>query len=596
MGAFADLIERPQGRPVLFKSARDQAVWQNLFRTDKESGGRRYDTDLPAGHVTGTSNDRGSYVRSAVAGDAAQVRLLQALRSRAPGGWTDDRYAQSRAFIGVAYICIHRAGVQLQQAEFQVFEKDPNHQDGKRPVEPDHPLVELLEKPNNEDSFGDLMYIFWQQQNLTGTSLAWMVPSMLPSQLRGRDGEHLGTPMELYPLQTAIAIPQPTINPDYPEGFYRIQPLYPYGPFSSYPTPSTAVGAPIGGQWILRNKFHHPLLRYDGWSPLTALSLHIDEVTAMDRSRFYSMLTGVNPSAILNPRDVEGLQPFNQDEIDRIHAEWEANFQGVTNAGKLIVGSPGFELEPWGNRPIDMDYPNGWDQLTAFCMSGFGMSKAAAFMSESSSYANLFASLKQLHLMTLQPFCDQIASKITRRLAPFFGKKLIVEIRCRRIDDHDVTMSLLEKAMTGKAIKKNELRRIISNLDSAIELPPIEEYEDENAGFEAPPEQPGMPGIPGAEGMPGAAPPGQEEEELILPELPDEGEGPLEAPEVVASQEGPGNLGVGALGPRKSLWRERLKRSKSSNVLASIVGAVESKSLFEAVQEALNHENGNHWH
>src|SRR5260370_35899679 len=107
---------------------------------------------------------------------------------------------------------------------------------------------------------------------LMGKALTWMVPNKLK------------TPMELYSIPTAIAIPQPAINPDFPDGYYRIQPIYPYGPFSSYPTPATAVGAPIPAQWMLRVKYPHPLLRYDGYSPMTVLRLQQDEIESIDRS------------------------------------------------------------------------------------------------------------------------------------------------------------------------------------------------------------------------------------------------------------------------------------------------------------------------
>lgn len=546
MGFIAELAERAVKAVPGPDSAR---LWGEIFGGTNKEERRR-------GGAVEYDKDRGSYARSAV-DVAAQRRLLEALRARAPGNWTDDRYEQSRHFVGVQYICIARAMALLSEAEFQVFHKDPHHQDGKRPVEPDHPLVKLLEKPNHEDSFGDLMSTWYQQENLTGSALTWMVPSKLPSFIEGK-----GTPMELYPIETALAIPQPVLNPQYPEGYYRIQPLYPYGPFSSYPTPSTAVGAAIPAQWMMKFKLKHPLLRYDGYSPMTAMRLHIDEIESIDRSRWYSMKRSVNPSAVINFDEVEGMQALPRDEIDRIHAEWEAEFQGDTNAGKLIVGMPGGKIEQWGNRPLDMDYPQGWDQLLSFIMAGFGMSKAAAFMVDSSSYSTLFATLKQLHLLTLTPFCGQVAAKLTRILAPFFGDDLVVEIRCRRIDDHELKDKQLSTAIQAKCITKAEVRRKLEELD----LPPTEEdWADEIAGTEKqeqgmPGGMPGMPGMeapgqPGAEGAPTEGMPGMEsqapaegaEEPLVIPELPGEED------ESEESRPTPGPLGEGSLGPRKSI-------------------------------------------
>ena len=372
------------------------------------------------------------------------------MRSMAPGGWSDNRWEQSAHFKSIAYVAIHRIAEQMAQAEFQVFQSDPYNPDGKRPViqgEPAYDLVKLLEKPNNDDSFGALLYQWTLQISLTGMALTWMVPNIL------------GKPCELYPIPTAIAIPQPAVNPDYPDGYYRIQPIYPYGPFSSYPTPASAVGAPIPAQWMLRFKYPHPLLRYEGYSPLSALAFHLDLVESIDRSRWYSMKRSINPSAVLNMDDMEGSPPLPEPEIERIRGEFETAQQGPENAGQLFVSFPGAKLEPWGVRPEEMDYPQGWEQVSSFVLGGLGITKQAAGMIEDSSYSTLFATLKQLYWLTLEPICTRFASYITRHLAPFFGDGLIVEIRCKRIDDHDIKNTKLNLLMAAKAITKNEMRK-----------------------------------------------------------------------------------------------------------------------------------------
>ncbi len=137
-------------------------------------------------------------------------------------------------------------------------------------------LYNLLEKPNLSQTFSDLVESCIVQLDWTGTSLIWMIPNKL------------GIPMELHPIPTAIAIPQPAINPDYPDGYYRIQPLYPYDPFTLHYTPAIYVGAPIPAQWMLRIKYSHPLLRYDGYSPQTAMRLHLDELDQIKRSCAYT--------------------------------------------------------------------------------------------------------------------------------------------------------------------------------------------------------------------------------------------------------------------------------------------------------------------
>lgn len=465
------------------------AVWEEVFG--------RVSTDRPRAYQHPPITDS-TYGRSMVGTDVATKRLVAALRSKAPGGWSDDRWEQAaRQFQGVTYVAIDRIARQWQQAEFQIFKKDRSVEGGKRPVTEDDPpegkrfcqpydAVKLLERPNPRDSFGKLAYRWCQQLRLTGMALTWMLPN------------ELGTPMQLFCIPTAVAIPQAVTAPEYPEGFYRIQPVYPYGPFSSYPTPFSSVGAPIPAQWMLRFTYPHPILWYDGFSPLTALRHHIDVVTMIDRSRHYSMRRSVNPSAVLQMDEMsDGMEPLNPDEVERIKADFEGDFEGPENHGRLFIAAPGGRLEAWGGKPNEMEWESGWDQLVGFVMGGLGITKQAAGMIDDATYATLFATLKQLHLITVQPDLDDVAADITRNLLPFFGDDLIMECRCPRIDDHEVTFKKVEVLISAKAVTKNQVRKM---LDEPLTQEPwgdemAGEGEEEKAAAKA--AEMGMPGAGG---------------------------------------------------------------------------------------------------
>ncbi len=499
-----------------------QAQWQQTFNTPKE---RQEPPRVRTRYSTSNFSNEESF-----------KRLLQAVRSMAPGGWSDDRWEQSRHFVGMAYIAIHRQCEQMAQADFKVYRKDRKHRDGKVEVEQDHPLVQLLAKPNDEDSFGDLMYQMNLQMDLTGMALTWMVPNLL------------GKPMELYSIPTSTAIPQPAVNPDFPDGFWRIQPIYPYGPFSSYPSPTTAVGAPIPAQWMIRCKYPHPILRYDGYSPLTALRLHMDELEMIDRSRFYSMRSSINPNAVLQMEGLEAAEPLPEHEVERIREQFEEDHQGPDKHGTLLVSTPGSRLEPWGAAPKDMEYQSGWDQLTAFVLAGFGITKPAAGITEDSAYATLFATLKQLNVLTLDPKCRRIANQLTRRLAPYFndGDDLVIEIETQRIDDHEIEFQRWDKLAQHKCVTVNEFRRAM-DVDETEE-----EWGEERIGDQ--PQQEGMPGMPGggdpaAAAMGGAQTNGVEDFFGAGGQEQQMDDGTSQAPD-------PGTLNQGSLGPRDGLKEE----------------------------------------
>lgn len=584
MGFISQLAQGKAGLTPI--SRRGQETWRQIFGTSKEDGGKEPRRNQPKQSVA----PGGSYGRSSISGGVAYKHLLEAMRSKAPGGWTDDRYEQSRHFVGMAYVAIHRKCTQLQQAEFQVFRKDKHSQDGKVPVEEEDPpegdrlckpydLVKLLEKPNNQDSFGKWMYRLGQQKSLTGQGLTWIVPNQL------------GNPVELYCVPTALAIPQPAVNPDYPNGYYRIQPLYPYGPFSNYPTPTTSVGAAIPAEWMMRMLYPHPLLRYEGYSPMTAMRLHLDELESMDRSRWYSMKRTFRPNAALNFKEMEGAQPLPESEIERIHAEWENEWQGPENVGRIIVGTPGADLELLGTSPIDMDYQQGWDQLCSFILGGFGITKPAAGMVEDSSYSTLFATLKQLNLITLDPEVDDVAADITRYIAPYFGDDLIVEIRCKRIDDHDVNFSKVDKLTNLKGMPKKVIEVALKLLDIPIEDGMVEELS--KAGEQEGGAPGGMPGMPGAE-QPAEGGPEELGQEALAPA--DEVEANPE--EVEEERPNPGNLSQGALGPRKSLAKriKMLRQTQFKSLRPKLIEEPEVilPSMYDLVRGAISNGNGKH--
>lgn len=554
MGVIAQLAS---GSKVAPRSPENGRLWQQFFSVSKEDPNVQTSltpralanvsrvSPVPASAPQGWGN---SLVNNPAAG-----RLLQALRSRAPISWTDNRYIQAAHYTGITFVSIFRLARAMSQAEFQVTIDDPLHPDGKRPVtEMDPPngdlpfvrpwdLVQLLKRPNPQDSFGKLLMRRTIQKYLTGTALTWKVPNAF------------GIPMELYPIETVLATPQPVYNAEYPDGYYRIQPLYPTSPYGGLPPPSSASGAIIPAQWMMADRFPHPIFRNDGYSPLTGMKLHIDEVESMDSSRWYKMKRSVKPNLILQMLEAEGMQPLKEEEIERIRAEIESEFMGPENWGKLIVGHPGCELQVQ-NDSEEIDYYQGWEQLVSFVMGGFGITKEACGMISDASYAALFATLKQLNVITLDPECQDIGQEMTRDLCPHFGRGLEVTLRVKRIDDHEVTFNKCNILMSAKAITKNEVRK---TLDFPLTQEP---WGNDIAGDPSPNET-------------------LMQTQLAMMALPDETEeqatgtikpGGLdnvkeEAPEVTQSRPGTGGLGKGSRGPSppkeiKSLISDKVNR------------------------------------
>lgn len=268
--------------------------------------------------------------------------------------------------------------------------------------------------------------------------------------------------------------------------------------------------------------------------------------------------------------------------------------------GKLLVPPPGWKLSKFGSTPDKMCYEAGWEQVGSAIFGGYGITKQAAGIVEDSSYGTLFATLKQLYWTTLDPKCEMIAEKLTRHLAPFYGDDLIIEIKCKPIDDHEINFGKFDKGVQGKCMTKNEGRKL-------IDLPPTDEpwgndiagdpspYEKEQA--EKGQEQPG--GLPG--GGPPTPPPIGDKAESEIDEG-NEGEGsdkPVEArpepPEIAAERPKAGKLAEGAKNPVAA----KLKRfpmipqvKRLQPIVRKPIEEVKTKSVYEQIREMLHNGNG----
>jgi phage portal protein BeeE len=373
------------------------------------------------------------------------LKLLEAFRSNAPGGWSDNRMEQARHFVSTAYICIRTLCEQAAGATVKIFQRDDSHPEGKRQCHYYEDPMKLMFDPNPEDTLGELLYQTMLQMELTGSSLLWKVP------------DWFGKPRELYNVPTATATPLPPTQPMYPYGAYRVQPFYPFGPFSTYPSMLTAVGAVIPGEHICRVKNPHPILRYDGYATSTAIRYEEDSLEAINRSRLQGMLRGVDPTAMVTfDPEVENPTP---EEIIRIREEFAQMFAGPENAGRALILMPGTKVAPYSLSPKEMGWPDSFAQLTAFVSAAYGVTKPVAGMNEEASYAQLYAAIKQFHVLSLCPRLNRIGGGWSKRLImPGYGPDYWMEIHPQKIDDEDILKAKLDALARGGSITNNELR------------------------------------------------------------------------------------------------------------------------------------------
>lgn len=360
--------------------------------------------------------------------------LLAGLRANAPGAWSADRLRQANHFIGISFTAISAMCDGVSSGTLEVTDMDMEkeiqnyvqksvvHQHVGVKVPYDHEVHELFRDPNPNDTCKDLIYKTVQQLCLTGNSLTWMVPN------------RLALPSELYSIPTALAYPVP-YSQAWPRGAWRLTPLYPYGPFAVLPTPVATAGAVVPADDVLHIKMPHPLLTWDGYSPLTAGARQIDLMEMMDDARWSAMEGGINPSMIFEVNPEQSGVNFNQDMLDSFIARLTQRYANTKNFGKGMVLPPGVSGSPTSHAPAEMAFEGGWEQMRDFILSLWRVPKGVVGITESSSYAALYASLKQFALIGLKPMAERIAEHWTKKLGRKWKKSLVISLPLPALDD-----------------------------------------------------------------------------------------------------------------------------------------------------------------
>lgn len=123
-------------------------------------------------------------------------------------------------------------------------------------------VIDLLTRPNEDESFDDLIRRAVEQMYLTGTGLLWVVHNKFD------------IPFELYSIPTVTAFAYPA-GEGYSQGHYRIVPMYPEG---AIPPRLMSRQAVIPAEHVVRVMCPHPTLQYEGFSPLVALRKQADRL------------------------------------------------------------------------------------------------------------------------------------------------------------------------------------------------------------------------------------------------------------------------------------------------------------------------------
>jgi len=321
-----------------------------------------------------------------------------------------------------------------------------------------HPLIDLLNRPNPLQSYSEFFNSLFGYVLLSGNAYVLKV------------GSELGAPKELHQLRpdrinikgSGGAIPDSyeyVING-------RVQQTY-------------LVDQDNGFSEVKHVKLWNPLDDYYGLSPMSAAAVEVDQFNMSSKHNVNLLQNGARPSGavIFKPQDDSGFSVnLSESQRQQLLTDLNNRFSGAGNAGRPMLLEGDFDWKEMGLSPKDMDFLNLKNMSATDIALCFGVPSQLVGVPDSQTYSNVAEARLALYEETIIPHLRKISSDMNEWLVPMFGDNLTLEFDIdsipalaerKRKTYENVTSAVREGIMT-----RNEAREIIGlePIDGADEL------------------------------------------------------------------------------------------------------------------------------
>jgi len=246
------------------------------------------------------------------------------VRESYPGGWQQNCELRAGGPVNSAvFACVVVISQDVGKLPAHVYRTRPN---GGQDVAADHPLNDLLQKPNPYQTRQDFIQQLIAITLLQGNGYAWIE----------RDAR--GKPVAMHPLATSRVTPRVTDEGDV---YYDLtKPTLAGGG-----TTEQAVTVPAS------EIIHHRVITFGsplvGVSPLMAAALSSALGTRIMQQSEQFFLNASRPGGVLS-----GPKKIERDTAKWLKEQWEENYSG-TRAGRTAVLGDGIEWKPMSTTATD---------------------------------------------------------------------------------------------------------------------------------------------------------------------------------------------------------------------------------------------------
>lgn len=310
------------------------------------------------------------------------------------GWWRDDPTAQIQQFQSWVYVAVNAIAQEAAGQRPHVYRSTGQAEHEQEPLPLDHPLCQLLERPNPWLTPWELWYLTVVHLELTGNAY-WYVAH--------GSGEQ---PAEIWVI---------------PSAWVRVLPDRRQFVVGYEVTSPGATAERFSPEEIVHLKYPNPADPHYGLSPLQANAAAIDANGELLRSRHQTFHAGPRPGMVLHTDQV-----LNDQTVRRLEEVLTAKFAGRENWQRPMVLEQGLRASPWTFAPAEMDFLNSTRMTRDEILAAFRVPPPITGIVENLGLgADIWHGARVIFCEgTVQPKLDLIAQALTRDLGRRFGSEV----------------------------------------------------------------------------------------------------------------------------------------------------------------------------
>ncbi len=297
----------------------------------------------------------------------------------------------------------------------------------------EHPLIDLLQKVNDQENGYELKELTQVMLDLTGNAY-WML-----------EKDKFNVPTKLFCLRSQWVKIQPD-KANFVKGYL-------YGCDGNWQGEGQLQLEP---EQVIHFKYPHPSDPWYGMGPVQAAAYAIESLELREKFVLATMGNMARPDLIVKYLEGE-LDPRDRVMLER---EWNSMLKGTKNAGKVKVTDFRYEIDKVGWNPNELKFNEGEEWILRKICSAFPVPEGLIDSSSISKAPR--AGMEGTELFMAQnntlPRCTRFEEKLNEKLCPLYDERLFVAFDNPVPKDRVAQLNEDNMRLTTAVITINEVR------------------------------------------------------------------------------------------------------------------------------------------